>query len=317
MKKIFLTFITLSLLLIAQSCKKELPYPIDEVKRGVIIDIIRIPGTDGVLADGLTSGNYKIKLTIPEQQGDYSFMKNAQLLAILQSEDETMTSKVVVDNITQFPLEIQIDIADVYSKFGLTAPSLGQILYFTVNAVLNDGLTIPGWTEYTGFNNVALGGWRVDGRAYSNNVRYAVACSFDEDPVTGSFIGTFICDETTPYGNDSYPVTLSFNPSIPAEKDIPAGVSAANLYGVDISPVSPNIWEPAYDVITVWINTEDLSLVIPNQDTGDIYSNGSAILWYNCRNASVSTCSRTIQFTTNPYIPGVGGWGDFTFRIHP
>jgi hypothetical protein len=315
MKKIFFAFITLSLLFFSQSCNKELPYPIDEVKRGVLIDVARISGTDGVLADGLTSGNYKIKLTIPEQQGDYSFMKNAQLLAVLQGADGNTTSRVAVDNITQFPVEIQIDIADVYSKFGLSAPSLGQILYFTANAVLNDGSTIPGWTEYTGFNNVALSGWQVDGRNYSSNVRYAVACPMDKDPVSGTFIGTFVCDEATPYGNDSYEVTLSYNPNKPAQ--IPAGVSADNLYGVDISPVSPNIWMPAYDVITVWINTEDLSLVIPDQDTGDKYSTGDAILWYNCRDASVSTCGRVIQFTTNPYIPGVGGWGAFTFRIHP
>jgi hypothetical protein len=317
MKKIFLAFTILSLLFFTQGCDKDLPYPIDEVTRGVVIDIVRIAGTDGLLSEGMTSGNYKVKLTIPEQQGDYSFMSHAQLLAILEASDGTYTAKVAVDNINEFPKEISIDMADVYSKLGKTVPALGQTLYFTVNVVLKNGSVIPGWTKEIGFNNKAFAGWMIDGRAYSYNVRYAVACPLDEDPTSGTFIGTFTCDETTPYGNDSYSVTLSHNPNLPAAADIPGGVTAANLYGVKISPISPNIWVPAIDEITVWINTEDLSLVIPNQDTGDKYSTGDAILWYNFRNASVSTCNSTIQFTTNPYIPGVGGWGAFTFSIHP
>jgi hypothetical protein len=317
MKKIFLAFLTLSLLLIAQSCEKELPYPIDDVKRGVVIDIVRVPGTDGLLSDGLTSGDYKVKLMIPENQGDYSFMKHAQLLAVLEDAEGKTKSSVVVDNITEFPKEIQINIADVYTKLGLTAPSLGETLYFTTNAVLEDGSAVSGWSEQIGFNNKAFAGWQVEGRAYSYNVRYAVACGWDQDPNTGSFIGQFTMEETTPYGNDSYPVTLSFNPNLPDAADIPTGVTPESLYGIDITPISPNIWVPSYDVVTIWINTEDLSLVIPNQDTGDKYSTGDAILWYNFRNTALNTCTLTIEFTTNPYIPGVGGWGAFTFKIHP
>ena len=316
MKKIFLAFTMLSLLFLSQSCDKELPYPIDEVKRGVVIDIVRVAGTDGLLSEGLTTGNYKIKITMPEQQGDYSFMSHAQLLAVLELADGTYTTQVAVDNITEFPKEITINMADVYSKLGKGTPSLGQTLYFTMNAVLKDGSVVPGWTKEMGFNNKAFSGWLIDGRTYSYNVRYAVACPLDKNPTTGTFIGTFVCDEVTPYGNDSYNVTLSHNPSLPAAADIPKGVTPANLYGVKISPISPNIWVPSIDNITIWINTEDLSLVIPDQDTGDDYSNGADILWYNFRNASVSTCNSTLQFTMNPYIPGLGGWGAFTLTIH-
>jgi len=316
MKKIFFAFISLSLLFISNSCDKELPYPINDVKRGVVIDVSRIPGTNGVLSEGVTAGNYKIKLLIPEYQGDYSFMKNAQLLAILTGVDGKMSSRVAIDNITTFPMEIDLNIADVYSKFGLIAPALGQVLQFTANVVLNDGSVIPGWTEHTGFNNNAFNGWQIDGRNFSSNVRYAVACPLDRDPVTGTFMGTFTCNESSPYGTDSYEVTITHNPNLPDAKDIPAGVSAANLYGLNITPVSPNIWESAKQDINVWINTENLTLVIPNQDTGDKYSTGDAILWYNFRDMSVSTCNRTLQYTVQPYIPGVGGWSAFTFRIH-
>ncbi len=205
MKNIFLAFTMLSLLFVTQSCDEDLPYPIDEVTRGVVIDLTRVAGTDGVLSDGLTSGNYQVKLSIPEQQGDYSFMSHAQLLAVLQASDGTITSVVVVDNITEFPKEIQIDVADTYSKFGLTEPSLGEILYFTANVVLNDGYVIPGWTKEIGFNNKALAGWMVDDRAYSYNVRYAVACPLVLDDFTGTC--TVTLDEW--WGETPYEVTVT------------------------------------------------------------------------------------------------------------
>ena len=39
MKKIYFAFITLSLLFIATSCDKDLPYPIDEVKIGLDTEV--------------------------------------------------------------------------------------------------------------------------------------------------------------------------------------------------------------------------------------------------------------------------------------
>lgn len=318
MKKIYLALITSLVLFFAVSCDSSLPFPDgDEIKRGVIIDLIRIPGSDGLLSDGLTTGDYRIKLTIPEQQGDYSFMSHAQVVAVLQDAEGNLDSKIVVDNITGFPLELDLDIADVYSKFGLSAPSLGETLYFTTNAVLNDGYVVNGWSEATGFNNRAFTGWRVDGRAYSYNARYAVACGWDRDPDTGSFIGDFTMNEVTPYGNDSYTVTLSHNPSLPDPAVVPVGVNREGLYGIDITPFSPNIWAPVIDVVTVWINPEDLTLIAPDQKTGELYSNGMDIYWYNFRDMSINTCNRTIRFTVQPYIPGFGGWSAFTFTISP
>ena len=205
MKKIFFGFISLALLFLAQSCDKELPYPIDQVKRGVLIDVVRVPGTDGVLTEGVTAGNYKVKLTIPENQGDYSFMKNAQLLAVFQDVNGKKTSKVVIDNITQFPQDVTIDMADVYSKFGLTEPALGEVLNFTANVILNDGSIIPGWTEITGFNNVPFAGWQVNGRPYSSNVRYAVACPLD----LNDFVGTCYVTLDEWWGEEPYPVEIT------------------------------------------------------------------------------------------------------------
>ena len=205
MKNIILAFSMLSLLFITQSCDEDLPYPIDEVKRGVVIDIVRVEGSDGVLSDGLTTGNYQVKLSIPEQQGDYSFMSHVQLLAVLQSSDGVLSSEVIADDINGFPQEIQIDIADTYSKFELTTPSLGEILYFTANVVLKDGTVIPGWSKEIGFNNKALAGWQTEDRAYSYNVRYAVACPL----VLDDFIGTCTVTLDEWWGDTPYDVTVT------------------------------------------------------------------------------------------------------------
>lgn len=205
MKKVYLLFITLSLLMLGYSCSKELPYPIDDVKRGVVIDIVRSEGSDGVLYRDETDGNYKVKLTIPEQQGDYSFMKHAQILAVFQGTDGTVTTKVVEDNITEFPKEISINIGQVYSLFGLTAPSLGEVLFLTTNVVLKDGSVIPGWSEEMGYNNRAFSGWRLGGRAYSYNVRYAVVCALDLDV----FVGTCTVTQDDWWGETPYEVEVT------------------------------------------------------------------------------------------------------------
>lgn len=194
---------TVLMALLTVSCDQDLPYPLDDVKNGVVIDIARIEGTDGVLSAGMVSGNYKIKLTIPKQQGDYSMLDYAQLLCVFTDASGKTTSKVVADNIKEFPKEITIDFADVYNKFGLSAPALGETIYFTTNSVLKDGYVVSGWNEYSGFNNKAFTGWEVDGRAYSYNVRYAVACPLVLDDFTGDLVVT---DNTVFYEGTSYPV---------------------------------------------------------------------------------------------------------------
>ena len=316
MKKIYLFTFAVILCLFAASCNKDMPFPIDQVKRGVAIDITRIPGTDGALADGVTSGDYKLRLLIPTYQGDYSMMSHAQLLAVLTSGGNT-TSQVAIDNITTFPIDLTLNIADVYSKFGKTAPSLGEILNFTVNIVLKDGTVIPGWNSVTKtYNNTVLvAEWQVDGRPFSNRVQYSVICPYSLNPLTGTFVGTFNCRETYSTSVDNYTVTLTYHSGLPAT--IPAGVDPAKLFGVKMEPISPNIWEPTNEYIYIWINTEDMTLIIPQQSTGDFMAayGGREVFWMNFRNMSVSTCTNTISFTTDVYMPGYGGWTNWTFVL--
>lgn len=185
MKRIYLYIIvSIAFCLVTASCDKDLPFPIDEVTRGVVIDIVKSPNSDQTLVVGKTTGNYKVDLLIPTQQGDYSMMANAELLAILSSGGTT-TSQVVVNNITNFPSTVTINMAEVYSKFGKTAPVLGETLNFTLNVVLKSGEVVPGWhqlkTEVNGkpvytniYNNQAFAGWNVGTRKLSYRVQYSV-----------------------------------------------------------------------------------------------------------------------------------------------
>ena len=73
--------------LLTVSCDRDLPYPIDQVKKGVVIDIVRAPDSDGVLSAGVTDGDYKVSVSIPKQQGDYSMLDYAQLLCVFTDVD--------------------------------------------------------------------------------------------------------------------------------------------------------------------------------------------------------------------------------------
>ncbi|MDR2814784.1 MAG: hypothetical protein LBB79_09075 [Prevotellaceae bacterium] len=186
MKRIYLLTLIAAALCAFAGCRRELPYPIDEVQRGVLIDVVRVPGTGGVIVQGQTAGDYKVKLSIPAYQGDYSSLDRAQLLAVLADTQGDASSRVVEDGITAFPVEKSISIADIYAKFGLSAPARGEALYITANVILKNGKTIPGWSEHTGFNNQAFDGWKVDGRAYSGSVKYPVTCPLSIDAFAGA-----------------------------------------------------------------------------------------------------------------------------------
>ena len=285
MKKIFLACITFSLMFLAVSCDKDLPYPIDQVERGVVIDVSRVAGTDGVLSDGLTTGNYKLKLTIPAEQGDYSFMKCAQLLAVIQWADGKWSSSVVVDNINQFPLEITINVADVYSKFSQSAPGLGQTLYFTTNVVRNDGYTIPGWTQLTGFNNVKFAGWLIDGKPYSSNVRYSVACPLNLDDFVGD--GFVYLDEY--WGDTPYPITIT--------KKSDTELSIEGMFdGYASNPL----------VIKVDLTDHSISIArqILEPNSGEWYGNPIYNNIALAGSGTVNACDLTVSFKATRYVDG-------------
>lgn len=293
MKRTYILTLAAAALCACAGCEKELPYPIDEVKRGVLIDIVRIPGSDGVLAAGETGGSYGVKLTIPEYQGDYSSLSHAQLLAVLTDVQGVTTSRVAVDNITGFPKEVDLNIADVYSKFGLPAPALGEVLYFTANAVLKNGDLIPGWSEYVGFNNRAFGGWKVDDRAYSYNVRYPVACLLDLD----DFVGDKTMDDLE-WWEDSYPVTVT--------KQSDAELAVSGLFGGD----ADNDLIITVDPTTHTVSIAKQVLVVDDKWWGAGYTNFSL-----AGSGTIDACSGTITFTATATVDQ-GSFGAVSFTIY-
>lgn len=208
-----LTFFALTILL--SSCDRDLPYPIDGVKEGVAIDINRIPGTNGVIADGTFGGDYRVKLLIPAQQGDYSHMAHAQLVAVYTAPGARIPSKsaVVIDNITEFNKEYVIDLENVYSKLGLPGlPEAGEKVEYTTNVVLKNGYVVYGWTtvmigenETQIWNNNKMSGWTVEGRPYSYKVAYNVACPFNINDYVGKATMT---DNSALYDGEQYEVEL-------------------------------------------------------------------------------------------------------------
>lgn len=299
--------VILSLLLITFSgCERDLPYPLDDVKRGVAIDITRAGGTDGVLGAGVTTGNYKVILQIPKQQGDYSYMKYAQLMCIYTNASKQVKTVIVEDNLKSFPAEITLDMSRICQLLGITAPALGDNLSFTTNVILNSGFTVPGWTAEMGYNNKLFTGWEIDGRAYSYRVSYTAFCPF----IPENFIGHAECDEN----GSIYPVTITALPEGDLPTNMPVGVTAVDLYGLLIT----DIWD-ATGTLKVWINKIDYSLIIPAQLVIPGWYNGLDF-WLGyytaATSAQASPCDNSLSFKISADVPAAGGgFGDFTYTI--
>ncbi|MDR3328817.1 MAG: hypothetical protein LBS63_01750, partial [Prevotellaceae bacterium] len=209
---------------------------------------------------------------------------------------------------------------EILSAFSKTAAAGGDRLNFTTNVVYADGRVVYGYIEVVGtYNNTAFAGWQVNGVACTPYTSYTTQCSF----MYNEFVGIFTCTEQTSYGDDEYDITLSHHAGAPAGT-LPEGIDPSKLFGIDIDILSPNVWE-SQQGITVWVNTADFSLYIPDQGTGVFYPSweyteqpgDKEILWYGAKETSCSTCSNSLTFSVNPFIPGMGGWSAFTFTISP
>lgn len=301
------TIFIIGLLAIAfSSCDRDLPYPLDDVKRGVAIDVTRVEGSDGVLNAGTTAGNYKIQLMIPPQQGDYSYMKNAELMCIYTNADKEIKTVIVEDNITTFPVEITLNMEKICQQLGIEAPELGDNMSFTTNVVLNSGFVVPGWTSEMGFNNKLFTGWQIGSRTYSYRVSYTAFCPFVEE----NFIGPAICSED----GTEYPVNVSALPAGDLPESIPEGISESDLFGILVT----DIWDTG-GTLKIWINKVDYSLIIPAQMVcAGWYQGFDFWLGYYtpATNAQASTCDNALSFTLSADVPDAGGgFGDVSYII--
>lgn len=290
--KLFKLYITLMAALMFWSCDQDLPYPLEDVRNGVVIDIYRADGSTAVLSQGSTDGDFRVKLTIPTQQGDYSMMDHAQLLCVLKTADQEWVSIPVGGKITSFPAEVALNIEEAYTALGIEGPFEGQEMYFTTNVTLNDGFVIKGWTPETDFNNTNMTGWRVDGRSYSYSVRYPVVCPFLIDEFTGT---SSMVD--LDWWEAIYDVEI--------EKISDTELQVSGLF----EEVAPN------GIFVITVNPETYTVDIPKQKVidGTVW-NGSYTNMCVAGSGTLDACSGVIKFNLTITVDQ-GSYGSYGMTI--
>ncbi|MGN0189970.1 MAG: hypothetical protein ACI395_10685 [Candidatus Cryptobacteroides sp.] len=277
--------------------KQKLPYDLDGVEKGVVINIHKPEGAGAAMSTD-KSDVFSIILDIPEQQGDWSMLKEAYLTAVYTHNGEK-TSAAVTDGFKEFPCTLQVSLSDVCTKLGVSTLSVGDRIEFTPSYVLNSGTEVKGWTSLGGFNNTAFTGWKMaDGSSFSYRISYTAFAPFIKEHYIGT--GTL---------NDGYdtPVTITEISELPDAEWIPAGVPADKLVGLKLEG---DIWFGG-DVIKMWINTLDFTLIIPDQVIAPNWTYPYASLGtYDGKIAYCEGEIDTLNETINFYLYSL--WGPYT-----
>ncbi len=244
----------LALALFAGCSKQSLPYDLEGVEKGVVINIHKPLGSASAMSTD-KSDVFDVVLEIPAQQGDWSMLDKAYLTAVYTHGGNKTAIDMDDMAITQFPCTLQVSIADVCDKFGINGDlTVGDRMEFTPSYVLKSGTVVNGWNALAGsFNNTAFSGWKMeDGSSFSYRISYTAFAPFDKS----DYIGVGIL-------NDGYntSITVTEIDELPGEEWIPTGVPTDKLIGLQ---VAGNIWYGG-DVFKMWINTLDYTLIIPDQ----------------------------------------------------
>jgi len=301
--KIAKILITLCIAFALIGCEQKLPYPLDEVQQGVLIDISKTPNTDMTLSAGvLEDNNISVTLNIPWQQGDYSHLKEVELMCVYLPAQGAKRSVIYKQGISLFPTTINIDMEELCMLLGIQYPEIGDRMDFVPNVILKSGLLIPGWNSITDtYNNTAFTGWQVNfgtgSRAYSYRARYTAYAPFYQE----HYQGVVICDE------DGWIYEVYATPISELPDPMPAGATAADIYGIEIE----GIWDDDC-FLKIWINKLNFEVIIPNQVIIPSWCYGS----YGCysftfrRNAGeLDSLNEIIEFDTDTL------WGPYTFGI--
>lgn len=235
------------------SCDQKLPYDLEGTKHGVLISISKVQGTSGILSTDMNAGDYQVKLDLPIYQGDYSMLEDAQVMAVYTGIDKSKKSAIVAEGIKSFPATVKIDIKDVASKLGINTINVGDKIEYTPCYTLKDGFQVNGWSELTGFNNKNFSSWKLeDGSSFAYRVSYTAFAPLQQDKFQGNSI---------PIVGTEYTVKVTQITDKPEASWIPAGISESDLFGLKFE--GP-IWYDE-DVVKMWINLTDYSLIIPDQ----------------------------------------------------
>lgn len=261
-KLFFAVALTLSVL---TGCQQKLPYDLEGTTHGVVINIRKAAGSSTTLSTDMNDGDYKVVLSIPEQQGDYSMLKEAQIMAVYtDGKSKSKQYAKVITGITTFPYTTSINIKDVCSKLHVTKINIGDRIEFTPCVSLTNGMNIDGWSPIQNFNNTKFTSWSMaDGSPFAYKVAYTAFAPFHKEKFQGNAV-PFSSD----YGVEGT-VKVTQVTDLPEAKWIPAGVADSDLIGLVIE--GDMFWGPAVmeeplgEVVKLWINTQDYTLIIPDQ----------------------------------------------------
>ncbi len=278
-------------------CSQKLPYDLDGVEKGVVINIHKPLGAAAAMQQD-KSDVFDVILDIPWQQGDWSMLDKAFLTAVYTHNGEK-TSTDLDEAVTEFPCTLKVKISDVCAKLGLNGDlSVGDRIEFTPSYTLKSGTTVRGWTSLIGFNNTTFSGWKMeDGSSYSYRIAYTAFAPFDK----ADFIGTGTLDD----GYDTQ-VTITEISEKPDASWIPTGVTEDKLIGLQLDG---DIWFVP-DRIKVWINTLDYTLIVPDQVISPNYTYknyGTYDGEIEDGEGEIDTLNKTITF----YLYSV--WGPYSF----
>lgn len=277
-------------------CSQKLPYDLDGVEKGVVINIQKPLGAAAAMQQG-KSDVFDVILDIPSQQGDWSMLDKAFLTAVYTHNGEK-TAADLDEVVTEFPCTLKVKISDVCAKLGLSGDlSVGDRIEFTPSYTLKSGTTVRGWTSLIGFNNKTFSGWKMeDGSSYSYRIAYTAFAPFDK----ADFIGTGTLDD-----EGSSPVTITEISEKPDAAWIPTGVTEDKLIGLQLDG---DIFYGG-DKIKVWINTLDYTLIVPDQVICKNFTLGSYGTFdggIEDGEGEIDTLNKTIKF----YIYSV--WGPYS-----
>ncbi len=299
MKSHSLILALLTLVFLAGCGKQELPYDLEGVEKGVVINIHKPAGSPAAMNPDKSSV-FDIILDIPSQQGDWSMLDKAYLTAVYTHEGNKTVIDMDNQSITQFPCTLQLNLSDVCTELGISGNlTVGDRLEFTPSYVLKSGTVVSGWNALSNsFNNTAFTGWMMeDGSSFSYRISYTAFAPF----VKEHYLGTGVL-------NDGYdtPVTVTEIDELPDAEWIPTGVPTDKLIGLQ---VTGDIFFGG-DVFKMWINTLDYTLIIPDQVIRKDFSYGSLGTY----DATVTYCEGEIDTLNEKIIFYFYTlWGPYSF----
>ncbi|MFN3554967.1 MAG: hypothetical protein ACK4VN_03280 [Bacteroidales bacterium] len=336
MNKIFSKILILTFAgIFLASCDNDpdLPYPIDQVKHGVLMDVSRLEGTDTFIdaIDPNAEPDLGVEVNVvPKGDGDWS---SFDLIIIYYNVVEKSFSRYVYEyDIASMPYRVNLDYTRILNAFGLERENPGDNFFVVVDIHLPLGKTLYGWTSWSGFTNTDFASWQYNGRPYSQRVTYPAACPIDplfwEGPAEalnvswGEIENAWISpleEEDVP--EDSYFISLGMTQ---------AQIEAMDLVGFKIERFfldSDDLTQPnTNSMLKVWINNNNFQVFIPDQHLGVYWNIGAAlggpddfqeISFEELMGIEINTCTGLLKFMVKWAMIGDSGYAfsEISFEI--